>query len=280
MATACSEELNSPFRLRIDCPAGPLVCPGEAQPRKGCSTEPENQTGCEAGGTHRRSSPRSRAPRGCVSNLREAEAPHRRPRTALPPRPARQVPAGARPGLGPNFGERPSSPAAPAAPRFSRSLSPSRRGKGPTPPQRASGRCAREAAAARRRRPLLLFPPPRRASGRRRGARHLAPLGAAAARGSPSPCSLPLLRAAPRRWAWLGLRLQRGARRESPSPRRGEPSAQAHGGGGGGGRRRAGGGDRHRLPARPLTHAAEPQSAGAPLPPQPPPMTSSPAGSR
>lgn len=54
------------------------------------------------------------------------------------------------------------------------------------------------------------------------------------------PPLLPSPRCGPRRWAWLGLRLQRGARRESRSPRRGEPSAQAHGGGGGGGRRAAG----------------------------------------
>lgn len=46
---------------------------------------------------------------------------------------------------------------------------------------------------------------------------------------------------------------------------------------GAGGERR---GRQHRLPARPLAHAAEPQSAGAPLPPQPPPMTSSPVRSR
>lgn len=206
MATACSEELNSPFWLRIDCPAGPLVWPGEAQPRKGCSTDPENQTGCEAGGTYRRSSPRSRAPRGCVSNLRAAEAPHG---AAAPPRPARQVPAGARPGLGPNFGERPSSPAAPAAPRFSRSLSPSGRGKRPTPPQRASGRCAREAAAARRRRrPLLLLlllpPPPLRLRAAARSPPSRPPRGGCGA-GLPLPLLPPLAagRAAPVGLAWL-----------------------------------------------------------------------------
>uniref|UniRef100_A0A674GHZ9 Nebulette n=9 Tax=Australaves TaxID=3073809 RepID=A0A674GHZ9_TAEGU len=137
----------------------------------------------------------------------------------------RQVPRGARPGLGPHFGELPSYPRGPGstvvAPR-SRSPSPSpppSLSLGPAPPRRVPSRCARRRTGTP---PAAISP----RSGRlRRGAR---------------PPLLPSPRCGPRRWAWLGLRLQRGARRESRSPRRGEPSAQAHGGGGGGGRRAAG----------------------------------------
>lgn len=136
--------------------------------------------------------------------------------------------------------------------------------------RRACDRCKREAAAAG------LPPPEEPAIGRlRRGAR------------PPSlPLSIPPSRCGPRLAAPVGLACGcclRGARRESPSRRRGEPSAQAHGdGGGGGGWLR--GGERagatgsgsppahsHMLPSR-----SQPERRSLPQPP----MTSSPARSR
>lgn len=110
---------------------------------------------------------------------------------------------------------------------------------------------------------------------------HPAPLGAAAARGSPSPSALPICPPlAAGRAGGLGLACGCSAGLGVSHPARGAASrARRHTGeaAGAGGERR---GRQHRLPARPLAHAAEPQSAGAPLPPQPPPMTSSPARSR
>lgn len=199
-------------------------------PRGGAASErqqyqTENKSGHTAGGTHRRSSPRYRASRGCLSNRRKAEA-----RSGPPPAPhsAAAAPHGrCPPALGQASGL--TSGSGRAAPRLPRSRSPSssRRGERPVPPQRASGRCAREAAADRRPPPAPRLRAAARSpssphSGRRRG-------------GSSSSSSLPSLRAGLCRAGGLGLRLQRGARRESPSPRCGEPSAQAHGGGGGGG---------------------------------------------
>lgn len=182
-----------PFRLRIGCPAGPLVRPGETQPRKGCKRRARKLIGTQGWGT-------GAAGAACAAGGR--------------PGPARQVPPGARPGLGltPGSSRAPRGPgSAVAAPR-SRSPSPSPSlWAGSAPPERAPGRCARRRSAYP---PSSLPPSP--------PPRHLAPLGAAAARGSPSPSALPSLRAAPVGLAWLGLACGCSAGLGVSHPRRAE----------------------------------------------------------
>lgn len=212
-----------PFRLQFGCPAGPLVRPGETQPRKSCNAAPENSSGHRAGGTHRHFTPAG----GCGGACARAGRPRPCPagahgRTARPRASLRGAP------------ELPAAPAAPIGTPGSPSLSPypypspsPSLSPGPAPPRPVPGRCAR------------------RRSGHPPQPSRLPRGGCGAGLALPFCPPLAAGRAGGLGLAWLGLaglgvRLQRGARRESPGPRRGEPSAQAHGGGGGGGRRAAG----------------------------------------
>lgn len=93
------------------------MCPGEAQPRKGSNTKQKTNRDTQR-------EERTDAPHPAIEHRGAAcqIAVRLRPRTLGPPagpaqrrrRPARQVSAGAGPGLGPNFGERPGCPAAPS----------------------------------------------------------------------------------------------------------------------------------------------------------------------